>query len=148
MQGDTTLEDFELFSINLHDSTGAILANNIKRVEILNDDKPTLIANSISVVEGSPATITARLSHRYYLPVTLTVSSANGTATAPGDYTAVPGGTTRTIATRTYAAAPVSVPTHLDGLYEPNQSFKVTFSSPSIGNDPRTATVSILANET
>jgi hypothetical protein len=147
IKGDTTLEDFENFSIHFHDATVGYLANDTKRIEIENDELPALVMNSTSVTEGGAATLSARILQRYYQPVTLTFSSANGTATSPTDYTAVPGGTMLVIPKRS-STVQLNVPTHVDGAVEPNQTFSVTATSPSINNSPRTATVTILANNT
>jgi hypothetical protein len=102
---------------------------------------------NVSVTEGALATFTVQLAQRYYQPITVTLSSANGLATAPGDYTAIPPGTTITIPAGTRSAT-YSVQTNIDGLTEGNETFTVTASSPSVNNSPRTATATIQANNT
>ena len=147
VKGDTILEDYEYFTVKLVSATNGFLANSQEQVEIKNDDKPTMTVNNVSATEGSPATFTVTLAQRYYLPITVGVSSTNGTAHAPGDYTAVPAGRTITISAGTTSKA-ISVPVNLDGLTEPAETFKLTFTSGSVNNSPKTATATIQANAT
>lgn len=147
VKGDTALEDYEYFSVKLSGPTNALLANAQEQIEIQNDEKPTMTVNNVSVTEGSKAIFTATLAQRYYQPIVVSVSSAGGTAHAPGDFGALPAGFTITIAAGTTSKT-VSVQTRLDSTTEPDETFTLTFSSSSINNSPRTATGTILANNT
>jgi hypothetical protein len=145
--GDTVLEDYENFSVNLQNPTNAILANSQELVEIQNDEKPTMTVPNVSVPEGSTATFTVTLAQRYFQPIVVNVSSANGTAHAPGDYSALPAGRTITIAAGTTSKS-ISDVAKLDGVTEPAETFTFTFSSSLISNSPKTATATIQANNT
>jgi Calx-beta domain/Periplasmic copper-binding protein (NosD) len=147
VKGDTVLEDYEYFSVKLVSPTNALLANSQEQIEIRNDEKPTMTVNNVSAVEGSLATFTVTLAQRYYQPITVAVSSADGTAHAPGDYNAVPAGKTITIPAGATSRT-VSVGVKVDGLTEPAETFMLTFSSSSTNNSPRTATATITANGT
>jgi hypothetical protein len=94
--------------------------------------KLTLSINDISIIEGDDGTktlnFTVALSVPSNLPVTANYATANGTATAPSDYTAIPmatltfnpGETTRTI----------GVTINCDQNFEPDEAFTVNLSSP------------------
>jgi hypothetical protein len=57
-----------------------------------NDSQPTLSVNSPPAVEeGGPITFTVTMSNPSSFTVTVDYATANGTAVAPGDYTAVSG---------------------------------------------------------
>jgi hypothetical protein len=75
------------------------------------------------------------------------VSSANGTAHAPGDYGSLAAGKTITIAAGTTSKT-ISIQTKLDNTTEPAETFTLTFTSTSVNNSPRTATGTIQANST
>ena len=68
------------------------------------------------------------LSHAVPNPVSVTVSTADGTATAGADYTAV----NRTVTVpRNYLVTQISVPVLNDSVYDPNETFMVQLSNPS-----------------
>ncbi|MEQ1785539.1 MAG: Calx-beta domain-containing protein [Acidimicrobiales bacterium] len=148
VKGDVTVEDLETFTLNLSSPTNAVLGPAaVKPIDIINDDKSTMSVANVSVVEGASATFTVTLAHRYYLPVTVAVSSANGSATAPSDYVAVPGGATVVIPAGSTTGT-ISVATDVDGQTEPAQGFTLTFTSTGVTNSPRTAIGTIQANST
>lgn len=151
VKGDVVVENYEVFTLNLSSPTNSVLGANVKPVEIKNDDKSTMTASPVSVVEGGLATSTVTLAHRYYLPVTVavtvTVSSANGSAVAPGDYTAAPEATNVVIPAGSTSVT-ISVPTNLDVLIEAAQAFTLAFTSSAVTNSPQGATVTIQANGT
>ncbi|MBI3408067.1 MAG: hypothetical protein HY040_06885 [Planctomycetes bacterium] len=94
---------------------------------------PSLTVDDVSVAEGDTgtvnATFTVRLSSSSSQPVTLTYATTNGTATDPGDYTAVaptilnfqPGQTAKTI----------TVPIKGDMTLETDETFFVNLSNAS-----------------
>jgi hypothetical protein len=147
VDGDTKLEDYEDFSVNLDSPTNSVVGNAQELVEIQNDEKPTLSVGNVSVTEGSVATFTATLAQRYYQPIVVSVSSANGTAHAPGDYGSLAAGKTITIAAGTTSKT-ISIQTKLDNTTEGPETFTLTFTSSSVNNSPQSATGTIQANST
>ena len=100
---------------------------------ISDNDQPALSISDVTVAEGnsgtSAATFVVSLSQAAFTPVTVTYATANGTATAGSDYTAVaastltfPPGTT---------SAPVTVNVIGDTTTEPNETFMVNLTQPA-----------------
>jgi len=93
---------------------------------------PALSINDVTITEGNSgsanAVFTVSLSAAYPLAVAVNYATANGSATAGSDYTAASG-------TLTFApgvtSQTVSVPVAGDLLYEADESFTVTLSSPT-----------------
>ena len=87
---------------------------------------PAMTIDDVTVVEGSggttPAVFTVRLSTSAAQAVTVSYATANGTAIAPGDYTAASGALTFPAGT-TGRTIPVTVIG--DGLVEPDETFTV-----------------------
>ncbi len=88
---------------------------------------PTVDLHGCTVNEGGSCVLTATLSNASTIPVSVHVDTSDGTAVAPGRYTAqstvltfAPGQTSKT----------VSVATIADGVQEPDQTFTVDLSSP------------------
>jgi len=78
--------------------------------------------------------------------VGVTVTTSNGTATAPADYTAV--SQTVSFAAGDTANKTVSIPIVDDDLQEPRETLNVTLSAPTGGatlGTPSTATIGIRA---
>ncbi|WP_200376899.1 beta strand repeat-containing protein [Thiocystis violacea] len=96
---------------------------------------PTLsfASTAVSLIEGNSGTtnmtFTVNLSAAQTSAVTVNYATANGTATAGSDYTAAAG-------TLTFAAGEtsktVTVPVIGDTTFEPNETFSVTLSSPTL----------------
>ena len=93
---------------------------------------PALAVDDVALVEGTggttPATFTVRLSSLAAQAVTVSYTTANGTAVAPGDYAAAsgvltfaPGASARTV--------PVSVVG--DAVVEPDETFSLQLTSPT-----------------
>src|SRR5207247_7499850 len=93
---------------------------------------PALTIGDVSVVEGNSGTTNAvfpvTLSTASLQTVTVDYATADGTATAPGDYTAASG--TLTFAPGTVAQT-VTVPIVVDTLFEPNETFVVNLTNPT-----------------
>jgi hypothetical protein len=87
---DTVNEPNETFRVVLSNPTGAILGNLGATGTILNDDTPTLTVSAPSVIEGDAGTTNAvfqvTLSKAAAVPVTLSYSTFDGTATGGTDY--------------------------------------------------------------
>jgi hypothetical protein len=124
----------ETFTVNLSNPTNATIAGTGIGTETINNDDavPTLAINNVSQLEGTGGTtnfvFTVTLSTASGLPVTVDFATANGTATAPGDYatqtgtlTFSPGQTTKTITVAVVA----------DAVLEANETFTVVLSNPS-----------------
>jgi chitinase len=93
---------------------------------------PSLSIGTVTVTEGNTgtanATFTVTLSVASGQTVTVNYATANGTAVAPGDYTARSGVVTFPIGTTTQQ---VTVPVVGDTLSEVNEQFTVNLSNPS-----------------
>jgi ELWxxDGT repeat protein len=129
--GDTSVEPDETFLVNLSGATEATLVDAQGVGTIANDDSSavSLRIGDVSVTEGNSgttnATFTVSLSASSTLPVSVTYATANGTANAPGDYTAASG-------TLTFApgqtSQTITVLVKGDRLGEPDETFFVNLS--------------------
>ncbi len=122
--GDTKLEDHQRFVVRLSAPSGATVGHGTQTIEIRNDEKPKLTMAVVSVAEGAPAHFVPKLLQRYYLPITISASTANKTATTPADYTSVIAPVTFPADSK--VATAVDVPTITDGVAEPNETFTLT----------------------
>jgi hypothetical protein len=137
VDGDTTVEPDETFTVNLASATGnATIADAQAVGTIVNDDQPVIeqaarisIAD-VSLAEGNSGQSAFRFSvsldRAESAPVTVGFLTANGTATAPGDYTAdsgtitfAPGDITKT----------VTVQVNGDTTKEANETFTVNLAN-------------------
>ncbi|MCG8623573.1 MAG: hypothetical protein MJE68_16475, partial [Proteobacteria bacterium] len=82
---------------------------------------PTISLGDISVTEGQGGSIPITLSHRYPRDITVTLMTADGTATAGDDYTAL-ASTTATLAANVTSSS-VAVQTTTDSLSETVETF-------------------------
>lgn len=94
VHGDTELEGTEVFSARLSDvGPGATAWNPVGTGYILNDDGPALSVLDASVVEGNTGTrtmnVTVRLSEPASTPVSYSIATSGGTASASSDFTPV-----------------------------------------------------------
>ena len=105
-------EDAEVLTVTLSNPRNASIADGVAQLSIGDDDGlPTihLVADTGGSVEGAPAQITIQLVPPSSQVVRVDYRTSNGTATAPGDYTAVtatthtfqPGDTEITVSTPT-----------------------------------------------
>ena len=135
INGDTTVEANETFSVNLSNAVNATFADSQAIGTINNDDQfssnnPGISVNDVSVAEGNngnpSATFTISLTTANTVPVTFDVGTADGTAFSDSDYTAksaslsIPAG--QTSASFTVSLTP-------DVLVEPNETFTVNLSN-------------------
>lgn len=132
VNGDTTNETNETFFVNLSNSANAAIADNQGQATITNDDPaPALSIDDVYVVEGNSGTVTATftvtLSAASSQTVTVIATSADGTASAPGDYTAVPA-TTVTFAPG-QTSQTVSVSVNGDTLIENDETYFVSLTA-------------------
>src|SRR6185369_14022926 len=132
VNGDTLNEADETFVVNLSNAVNATIADDQGVGTIQNDDAvPSLVIDDVTVTEGNAGTVnadfTVTLSAASGQTVTVDYATANGTAVAPGDYTAratttlvfTPGQTTKTI----------SVVVNGDTLNEADETFVVNLSN-------------------
>jgi hypothetical protein len=133
VQADLLDEADETFVINLSGATGATIADAQGVGTIADDDSaPGVSISDVTVTEGNAGSTAAGFTVSLSAPsgrtITVQIATADGTATEPADYTAVPlttltfnpGETTKT----------VTVQVHGDTLDEPAETFVVSLSSP------------------
>jgi hypothetical protein len=154
--GDTTVEPNETLRLNLSaPSTNAVIADTQATGTIINDDGTpgatpprSVYVTNVAVVEGNTGTKTASFAVSLSsAPATgqtvkVNVATANGTATAPSDYTAVP--TTTLTYTAGQFTQPVAVTVVGDVLKEPNEAFSLVLSAPvnaALGDGAGAATI-------
>ncbi|MEJ7595711.1 MAG: Calx-beta domain-containing protein [Planctomycetaceae bacterium] len=107
-------------------------------VRVLQDPLPTLAVSDVRVAEGNPGdpqvyatfTVTASSNSATFAPITVNYATANGTARAGEDYTAVNGQVTPTL-TPTQRSAVVRVPIRPDTVIELNETFFLRLSNPT-----------------
>ena len=127
--GDIVFEPNETFFVNVTGVTGATVADGQGQGIIINDEAtPTLAIDSVSSNEGDAGqtafTFTVTMTPSSQV-ATVNYASANGSATAGADYTAISG-------TLTFApgdtSKTVTVQVAGDNLVEANETFTVTLS--------------------
>ena len=129
--GDTVAESNEVFFVNLSSATNATIFDNQGAGIILNDEGPTLRINDVSKAEGNSVstafTFTVTLAPAKTTgPVTVTAASANYSALAGSDYTALPATTLTFAAGETSKTVTVNVTGNT--VVEPTEIFFVTLS--------------------
>ena len=128
VKGDTTVETDETFSVQLSNPVGADLAQASGTGTIENDDQATISIAGVSLPEGNgQAVLALSLSAPSSQPVTVSYTTANGTAQAGRDYTAQTGSVTFPADTTTQT---VSIPVTADSEVEPDETFTVRLSKP------------------
>jgi hypothetical protein len=135
MIGDTSIEPNETFNLYLTTPVGATITDNRGQGTILNDDgTPSLSIDDVDSVEPATGTVVAPFTVLLLPPsagaITVNFATANGSATAPGDYTAASG-------LLSFAAGetskPVNVTVRSDATSEPPESYSVNLSNPTGG---------------
>jgi Domain of unknown function (DUF4082)/Bacterial Ig-like domain/Calx-beta domain len=129
--GDALDEANETFAVNLSHPVNATIADAQGVGTIMDDDPPPALAiNDVTVTEGNSASLnavfTVTLSAASGQTVTVGYATANGTATAPADFTAKSG-------TLTFAAGAtaqtITVAVVRDAIDEVNETFAVNLSN-------------------
>jgi hypothetical protein len=120
--------------MNLSGATGATIFDGQGVGIILNDDGPTLRINDVSKAEGSSGvtafTFMVTLSPASSSTVRVTVATANSSALAGSDYTALPA----TLLTFSPGQTSKTVTVNATGntVVEPNEAFVVNLSSATV----------------
>ncbi len=96
VHGDVLDEFDETYTLALSNQTNATIADNLGLGTITDDDAlPTLSIDDVTVAEGNSGTVAATFTVGLSAPsgraVSADYATANGTATAPGDYSATSG---------------------------------------------------------
>jgi hypothetical protein len=127
VMGDTVKEANETFVVNLSNASGAVVADNQGAGIILNDDGPVLKITDVTLAEGNSGTkaftFTVTLLPASTGTVTVQYATANGTATAGSDYTALP--LTLLTFSPGQTQKTVTVPVKGDTTVEANETFFV-----------------------
>jgi uncharacterized repeat protein (TIGR01451 family) len=130
---DSLVESNEIFTIS---ATSPSISNSpfSKTITIIdNDTIPTAtIGGNTSVMEGNIINLSINLSNPYNAPITIALTSTNGTAGAT-DYASV---STNLVINAGVRSASFVVNTTNDTLDEPNEKFTITATSASISNSP------------
>ena len=141
VNGDTTAEPNETFTVNLANAVGSATIADAQGVgTIVNDDQVVIVPPSrisitdVTTAEGNAGQtafqFTVSLDAAHSAPITVDFTTADGTATAPGDYAATNG-------TLTFAPGEISktvtVQVNGDTRKESNETFTVNLSN-AIGN--------------
>ena len=146
--GDTTLEANESFTVSLSSPSNATLGTATDaQVMLSNDDVPSIALANVSVAEGdtgsnNKANLTVTLSAASTQDISVSYTTADGTANNGSDYSA-------TVGSMVFAAGEtsktLSIPVLGDADVEPDETFTVALSSPSNAtlSSNATATVSI-----
>lgn len=144
--GDTRVEANETFNVNLSNiqasSRNVTISDGTGLGTITNNDSATISVADVQVVEGNSGTTnlvyTLTMSNAVDTAVTVQASTADGTATAGSDYTAITNQTVTFNAGSTTATVTVLV--NGDTVVEPNELLSLNLSNVSAGG--RTVTIS------
>jgi hypothetical protein len=130
--GDAKPEANETLFVDLASPTNATLGNTRGTLTIIDDDNRTLSIDDVTVQEGNSgpttAAFTVTLSRPSSQQVSVNVYTQNGTATAPGDYAAVPSTTVVFPPGETQLIVGVTV--NGDTTKEGDETFYVKLASP------------------
>jgi hypothetical protein len=149
--GDFRLESDETFNVTLFNPFDGTIADSLGVGTILNDDAAGTLqfsASSYNVNENSAAAVSVeRVGGRSGI-VSVTFSTADGTATAGSDYTAV--SQTVTFADGDVAAKTITIPLTDDSVAEAAETINLTLANPTNGavlGSPAAAVLTVQDNE-
>ena len=130
VNGDALNEPSETFFVNVTNVVNAVVVDGQGVGTIVNDDPlPSLSINDVTVVEGNAGTVnavfTVTLGAASGQTVSVNYASADGTATAPADYTSTSGTLTFTPGQTTNT---ITVPVVGETVPEANETFFVNLS--------------------
>jgi hypothetical protein len=147
--GDQTFELDETFAVKLNTSLNAFILNDQAQGTILNDDPiPAITINDASVIEGNTGmkniTFNLNLSNPSFQSISVVLTTADGTAGAPGDYVAKSGSVTFN---PSQTSALFSVQISGDTNSEPNETFLVTLTSPTNASIARAQAIGTIVDD-
>ncbi len=140
VKGDTVFEPNETMLLQLSSPVGAAISDAQGVGTITNDDPapvvPGISVDDVTIVEGNPTllgstksvTFTIRLSAPAPSGMSVIYNTADGTAVAPGDYTAKAPTVLRFSAGQT--SKTVTVTLRMDSLAEPDEAFFLVLHDP------------------
>ena len=148
VQGDSTTEADETFTVVLSAATNAPMSRSVGTATIRNDDFPALSVADVSLsegnVSGASAVFTVTLSAPSPQTVAVNYTTANGTAAAGSDYAAIsgnltfaPGSTSRTVAVAIMG----------DTAVEADETFFLNLTSPAKATIARAQAKGTLLND-
>ena len=138
INGDTIVEADETFSVLLGAPSNAAVsvADGTGTGTINNNDTATVAIADVSVVEGNAgtteATFIVTLTGQVQDGFTLAYSSANGTAIAPTDYTAIAGNPTLSFTGSNAETRSITVLVNGDTQVEADETFQVLLGAASV----------------
>jgi hypothetical protein len=144
---DSLDEPDETFTVTLSGATGGASIGTAQATGTIQDDDaaPTLsVSDAGTLNEGANAVFTVTLSAASAQVVTVSYATVNGTAVAPGDYTAIPSGTL-TFNPGAPLTQDVTVTTINDNVEEDAETFSLVLSNPgnaTLADDTGVATLS------
>jgi hypothetical protein len=132
INNDNTYEGDETFTVTLSNPSNATIATGTATGTITNDDAaPTFTIDDVTHNEGNAGTtsytFTITKTGSTALSSTVDYETVNGTATAPGDFTAISPTSLTFAATDT--SMPVTVLVNGDAIYETNEAFTIHLSN-------------------
>ena len=140
---DTVQEPAESFTIALQNPVGGTITQGSGTISIAADAfVPSVSVSSTSVSGGTTATLTVSLSGPTTVPVTVSYATANGSATAGSDFTAVSGTITITAG---QTSATISIPIAANPVGEAAEDFSIVLSgaeNATIGTGSGTISIS------
>src|SRR5581483_6639406 len=135
VNGDTTVESDETFFVNVTNVTGATVLDGQGLGTIQNDGNSGTSTSSFTVTLSPASNQT----------VTVNYATADGTATAPSDYTAIPSTQLTFLAGETVKTVNVTV--NGDTTVEPDETFFVNLSGASNANVSKSQGVGTITND-
>jgi hypothetical protein len=133
VNGDTAVESDETFFVNVSNVTGATVNDGQGLGTIQNDDTPSLSINDVTHNEGNSSTttytFTVTLAPASNQTVTVNYATADSTASAGSDYTAIPPTQLTFLSGETTKTFDVTVSG--DTTVEPDETFNVNLTSPT-----------------
>jgi len=149
VNGDTTVEADETFLVNVTNVTGATVVDGQGVGTIQNDDTPSLSINDVTHNEGNSSTttytFTVTLAPASNQTVTVNYATADVTATAGSDYTAILSTQLTFLAGETTKTFDVTVSG--DTTVEPDETFVVNLSGATNANVSDSQGVGTLTND-
>lgn len=144
--GDTTYEIDEQFGIALSSPVAATISSGTGTGTVANDDAlPTLtVSDQVTPEFSGASTFTVTRTGATEVPITVDYATADGSATAPADYTSRTGTLTFAPSPASVATQTVSVPIVDDAVAEPGETFTLALSNAvdASAGSPGTTTIS------